>query len=178
MKGKAEDGSAGPLAEITLEDLPEKLRAAAARVGWTALTPVQAKAIPYVLAGRDVMVQSRTGTGKTGAFILPILHRVDPARAECQALVLVPTRELARQVLAVLVESQTAGPDPEGRVGAVTRLTEEIVALAGKTDSPAVCEKKTGDIRSIGAAQDRALARCRMASRRIAQLCRSAEGPG
>ncbi|MBI2907094.1 MAG: DEAD/DEAH box helicase [Chloroflexi bacterium] len=60
--------------------------------------PVQARAIPYLLAARDVMIQARTGSGKTGAFLLPMLERVDPARPECQALILVPTRELARQV--------------------------------------------------------------------------------
>ncbi len=60
--------------------------------------PVQRQAIPYLLAGRDLMVQSRTGSGKTGAFVLPILHRVDPRVRQCQALVLVPTRELAKQV--------------------------------------------------------------------------------
>lgn len=86
------------LPEITLEDLPEPLRAAAARAGWTKLLPVQARAIPYVLAGRNLMVQSHTGSGKTGAFILPILDRIDPAKAACQAMVLVPTRELAQQV--------------------------------------------------------------------------------
>jgi ATP-dependent RNA helicase DeaD len=60
--------------------------------------PVQARAIPYLLAGRDLVVQSRTGSGKTGAFVIPILDRIDPKRAACQALVLAPTRELARQV--------------------------------------------------------------------------------
>jgi ATP-dependent RNA helicase DeaD len=60
--------------------------------------PVQAKGIPYMLAGRGVLIQARTGSGKTGAFILPMLERLDPARANCQALVLVPTRELAKQV--------------------------------------------------------------------------------
>jgi ATP-dependent RNA helicase DeaD len=60
--------------------------------------PVQAKAIPYLLAGRDLMVQSQTGSGKTAAFLLPILDRIDVKRANCQALVLAPTRELARQV--------------------------------------------------------------------------------
>ncbi|MFN8178665.1 MAG: DEAD/DEAH box helicase [bacterium] len=85
--------------EIALSDLPEVVRRAAQRVGWTELMPVQAKAIPYLRAGRDVMVQSRTGSGKTGAFVLPILERLDPRRAQCQALVLVPTRELARQVV-------------------------------------------------------------------------------
>ncbi len=87
------------LPEATLEQLPESLQAAAAHAGWTGLMPVQAKTIPYVLAGRDLMVQSRTGSGKTGAFLLPILERVDPG-AGCQAIVMVPTRELAKQVAA------------------------------------------------------------------------------
>jgi ATP-dependent RNA helicase DeaD len=60
--------------------------------------PVQAAAIPYLTAARDIMVQARTGSGKTGAFLLPMLERLNPARSQCQALVLVPTRELARQV--------------------------------------------------------------------------------
>jgi len=50
------------LPTITLNDLPEALRQAAARAGWKALTPVQARGIPYLLAGRDLMVQSRTGS--------------------------------------------------------------------------------------------------------------------
>jgi len=86
------------LPEITLEGLPPKLREAAGLMGWESLMPVQAKAIPYVLAGRDLMVQSRTGSGKTGAFVLPILDIIDPRKKTCQALVLVPTRELAKQV--------------------------------------------------------------------------------
>ncbi len=87
-----------PLPPLTVEALSEGMRQAAARAGWKALMPVQSKAIPYLLARRDLMIQSRTGSGKTGAFILPILERIDPARPACQALVLVPTRELARQV--------------------------------------------------------------------------------
>jgi ATP-dependent RNA helicase DeaD len=86
------------LPETTLEALPAPLREACARAGWTKLLPVQARAIPYILAGRNLMVQSHTGSGKTGAFILPILERIDPAKTACQALVLVPTRELAQQV--------------------------------------------------------------------------------
>ncbi len=84
--------------EVTLADLPESWREAAARAGWTSLMPVQAKAMPYVMAGRDLMVQSRTGSGKTGAFILPILERINPLQDACQALILAPTRELAQQV--------------------------------------------------------------------------------
>ncbi len=87
-----------PLPETTLEQLPEALRQAAARAGWTSLMPVQARALPYLLAGRHMLIQARTGSGKTGAFLLPMLESLDPARAHCQALILVPTRELARQV--------------------------------------------------------------------------------
>jgi len=91
--------SPGTLAEVGIDDLPEYLQKAARGVGWTSLMPVQAKTIPYVLAGRDLMVQSRTGSGKTGAFLLPLIQRIDVEQSVTQVLVLVPTRELARQVL-------------------------------------------------------------------------------
>ena len=120
----AQDDSAGQrliepddaLPEATLEQLPERLRRAVARAGWTTLMPVQAKTIPYILARRDLMVQSRTGSGKTGAFILPILERLDPHKPTCQALVLVPTRELAQQVAR---DAQLLGGDSGIRVVAV-----------------------------------------------------------
>jgi ATP-dependent RNA helicase DeaD len=87
-----------PLPDVTIDQLPARLREAAARVGWTTLMPVQARVIPYLLGARDMMIQARTGSGKTGAFLLPMLERLDPGRRHCQALILVPTRELARQV--------------------------------------------------------------------------------
>jgi ATP-dependent RNA helicase DeaD len=83
---------------ITMEELPPVLRAASLRMNWTELMPVQEQTIPYMLDGLDVMVQSRTGSGKTGAFLLPILNRIEPDLGAPQALVLVPTRELAVQV--------------------------------------------------------------------------------
>ncbi len=86
------------LPPVALQDLPAKMQAAIGRAGWTELTPVQARGIPYMQASRDLMVQARTGSGKTGAFVLPILERVNPNKPSCQALVLVPTRELAQQV--------------------------------------------------------------------------------
>lgn len=91
-----EPGNALP--EITIADLPESWLQSIGRAGWTKLMPVQSKAIPYIMAGRNLMVQSRTGTGKTGAFILPILERINPRLDACQTLILVPTRELAQQV--------------------------------------------------------------------------------
>jgi ATP-dependent RNA helicase DeaD len=87
-----------PLSDTTLDQLPQTLQHAVSRAGWTSLMPVQARAIPYLLAGRNVLVQARTGSGKTGAFLLPMLERLDPEKPQCQALVLVPTRELAKQV--------------------------------------------------------------------------------
>jgi ATP-dependent RNA helicase DeaD len=87
-----------PLPDVTFEELSGPLREAAKRADWDKLMPVQARAIPYLLAERDMMIQARTGSGKTGAFLLPMLERLDPKRDECQALILVPTRELARQV--------------------------------------------------------------------------------
>src|SRR5690606_34067440 len=84
--------------EITLDELSPELQAACGRAGWTSLVPAQAKAIPYLLADRDVMIQSRTGSGKTGAYLLPIMKKIDLHKNVAQALVLVPTRELALQV--------------------------------------------------------------------------------
>lgn len=88
------------LSPITIEQLPELLRDALRPTGWTELTPVQSTAVPYMLAGRDIMAQAQTGSGKTAAFILPILNNIDPLDDACQALILVPTRELANQVQA------------------------------------------------------------------------------
>lgn len=84
--------------DICMEELTPDLKAACERAGWTSLAPVQAKSIPYLLSGRDVMIQSRTGSGKTGAYLLPIMKKLDLQKNVAQALVLVPTRELALQV--------------------------------------------------------------------------------
>ena len=86
------------LPRVSLDELPEPMRAACGRAGWTSLMPVQSLALPYLMEGRDIMVQSRTGSGKTGAYLLPLLPRLDAEKKAAQALVLVPTRELAVQV--------------------------------------------------------------------------------
>ncbi len=67
-------------------------------VGYEAPTPIQGATIPPILAGTDVLGQAQTGTGKTGAFALPVLSKIELGSAVAQALVLVPTRELAIQV--------------------------------------------------------------------------------
>jgi ATP-dependent RNA helicase DeaD len=77
--------------------LSEAVLKALEDVGYEAPSPIQAQTIPHVLAGRDVVGQAQTGTGKTAAFALPLLSRLDLHRLEPQVLVLTPTRELAMQ---------------------------------------------------------------------------------
>ena len=72
--------------------------AAISAVGYEEPSPIQAQAIPVILGGHDMIGQAQTGTGKTAAFALPILSKIDPAKREPQALILAPTRELALQV--------------------------------------------------------------------------------
>jgi superfamily II DNA/RNA helicase len=99
-----------PVEPARFDTLPldPKLLRAVADQGYATMTPIQAKAIPIVLEGRDVMGAAQTGTGKTAAFSIPLLQRMlkhenasaSPARHPVRALVLAPTRELADQVAA------------------------------------------------------------------------------
>ena len=76
-----------------------KVEAGIAAAGYVSPTPIQAQAIPAVMEGRDVMGLAQTGTGKTAAFVLPILHRlIQGKRGGIQALIIAPTRELAGQI--------------------------------------------------------------------------------
>ena len=122
---------------------PGLLRAVA-RQGYTDPTPVQREAIPLVLAGRDVMAGAQTGTGKTAAFVLPMLQRLAARPASdrhIRALVLVPTRELAIQVeqSVRIYSGGTArsaaiygGVGFGGQVGALRRGAEIVVATPGR----------------------------------------------
>ncbi|WP_414502769.1 DEAD/DEAH box helicase [Zymobacter sp. IVIA_5232.4 C2] len=81
----------------TLGLLPAVLRSLDI-LGYTTPSPIQLQTIPSLLEGRDLLGQAQTGTGKTAAFALPMLSRLDVSRREAQVLVLAPTRELAQQV--------------------------------------------------------------------------------
>ncbi|WP_337841896.1 DEAD/DEAH box helicase [Rheinheimera sp.] len=78
--------------------LPEPILRAVTELGYEHPSPIQEAAIPKLLAGEDLLGQAQTGTGKTAAFALPLLARLDPKQSEPQILVLAPTRELAIQV--------------------------------------------------------------------------------
>ena len=137
---------------------PDLLRAVA-RQGYTDPTPVQREAIPLVLAGRDLMAGAQTGTGKTAAFVLPMLQRLaaSPSRdRRIRALVLVPTRELAMQVEASVrtysggTARSTAiygGVGYGGQVGALRRGAEIVVATPGRLLAHA--RQGTIDLRAV-----------------------------
>jgi ATP-dependent RNA helicase RhlE len=95
--------------------LEPRLLQAVATMGYTRPTPIQRDAIPFVLAGRDVVGCAQTGTGKTAAFVLPLMQRVPARPGGPRALVVTPTRELALQI--------------EGVAAEVSRLTKHRVAV-------------------------------------------------
>ena len=90
MNAPATDFSTLPLSAATLSNL--------AQLGYTQMTPIQAASLPPALAGKDLIAQAQTGSGKTAAFALPLLTKLNPRWFAVQALVLCPTRELADQV--------------------------------------------------------------------------------
>jgi ATP-dependent RNA helicase DbpA len=86
------------MTEFSTLPLADPLQLALKEVGYERITPVQASSLPAILAGRDVVAQARTGSGKTAAFALGLLSALDVASGTLQGLVLCPTRELADQV--------------------------------------------------------------------------------
>jgi ATP-dependent RNA helicase DeaD len=87
-----------PIIDFASLGLPGPLMAAVSDVGYEEPSPIQAQAIPALLAGSDLIGQAQTGTGKTAAFALPLLARIDASASYPQLMVLAPTRELALQV--------------------------------------------------------------------------------
>ena len=129
----------------TFSDMPLKqaTKATIAKMGISEPTPIQEKALPHLMAGRDLIGQARTGSGKTLAFAVPIAERCDPAVRRVQALVLVPTRELAIQVagvvealasahnlrLTLLYGGRSLGPE----YGALRRGAQIVIGTPGRT---------------------------------------------
>jgi ATP-dependent RNA helicase RhlE len=126
---------------VTFDDLglSADLLATVAREGYREPTPVQAAAIPLVLAGRDVLAAAQTGTGKTAAFVLPILERLrhhgnaafSPARHPVRVLILTPTRELAMQIAEAVTTYGRGVPLRSTVVYGGTRMDPEIKTLWG-----------------------------------------------
>jgi ATP-dependent RNA helicase DeaD len=125
--------------------LDARLVAALAGLGYEEPTPIQREAIPPLLEGRDVLAQAATGTGKTAAFALPLLHLVDtdaPARTRTRALILTPTRELAMQVaeavhrygkaMGIIALPIYGGSAMDTQIRALRRGVDVVVATPGR----------------------------------------------
>ncbi len=137
-----ESGDTGPT--FAALGLRPELVGALAGLGYEEPTPIQREAIPPVLEGRDLLGQAATGTGKTAAFALPILQRLEPGTRgnDPMALVLVPTRELAMQVSEAVHKYGRPlgarvlpiyGGQPVGRqLGALKRGVDVVVATPGR----------------------------------------------
>lgn len=97
--------------------------------GWEKPSPIQEASIPIALMGRDVLARAKNGTGKTGAYAIPMIQRIDPNKNEVQALVLVPTRELALQTSQICIQlSKHIGCQVMVTTGG-TNLKDDIMRL-------------------------------------------------
>jgi ATP-dependent RNA helicase DeaD len=125
--------------------LDPRVLSALTALGYEEPTPIQQAAIPPLLSGRDVLAQAATGTGKTAAFALPLLHALNPQAAPKQrvaALVLVPTRELAMQVaeavyrygkpMGVVALPIYGGAPMETQIRALSRGVDVVIATPGR----------------------------------------------
>lgn len=124
-------------------ELAKPLLKALVEVGYESPSPIQAETIPLLLEGRDVLGQAQTGTGKTAAFALPILSRLDTKQKDPQVLVLAPTRELAIQVAEAFQKYAThmkgfhvlpvyGGQDYRGQIRALKRGVHVVVGTPGR----------------------------------------------
>lgn len=120
------------------EDLLKNLK----RHGIVSPTPIQAEAIPVIKAGKDVIAEAQTGTGKTLAFLLPIFEKVNPKVPHVQALILTPTRELALQITEeaeklaldtpINILAVYGGKDPTKQIKKLGNATHIVVATPGR----------------------------------------------
>ena len=114
-------------------DLNPRVTAGITAAGFVTPTPIQAQAIPPILQGHDVMGLAQTGTGKTAAFVLPILERlIKGPRGRIRALIIAPTRELAEQIHEAI-----------GALGRQTRL-RSVTVYGGVAINPQINKLRTG----------------------------------
>jgi ATP-dependent RNA helicase DeaD len=141
LSSPAAEPAEGPL--FSDFDLPAPVLQALSERGYEQPTPIQAGVIPPIIAGRDVIGQAQTGTGKTAAFAIPLLSKLDPEQRHPQVLVLTPTRELANQVASavsdyakhlrgVIVASIYGGAPYGEQLRALRRGAQVVIGTPGR----------------------------------------------
>ncbi len=143
--------------EFAALNLRPELMQAITELGYTEPTPIQEGMIPLMLTGVDVIGQAQTGTGKTAAFALPILHKLEPNGRLPQALVLAPTRELALQVADAMIEYSKrmrvrvlavyGGQPYAPQINSLKRGVDVIVGTPGRMND--LIERKVLDLSGI-----------------------------
>lgn len=130
-------------------DLSPELLKSVERAGFEEATPIQETTIPLALDGRDVIGQAQTGTGKTAAFGLPMLEKIDTTNRDLQGLVIAPTRELAIQTQEELFR---LGKDKKIRVQAVYGGADIGRQIRGLKDHPHIVVGTPGRMLTISTA--------------------------
>lgn len=102
--------------------------------GWEKPSPIQEESLPISLAGRDIVARAKNGTGKTGAYTIPILEQIDPSKEGIQGLILVPTRELALQTSQIAIELAKHLKIKVMVTTGGTNLKDDILRLYEKVD--------------------------------------------
>ncbi|KAG7219425.1 hypothetical protein INR49_009259 [Caranx melampygus] len=99
-------------------------------MGWEKPSPIQEESIPIALSGRDILARAKNGTGKSGAYLIPLLERIDLKKDHIQAIVMVPTRELALQVsqICIQISKHLGGVKVMATTGG-TNLRDDIMRL-------------------------------------------------
>ena len=139
-----------PASPSSFEDfgLRDSLMKALGERGFVTPTPIQEHLIPVAMSGRDVLGQAKTGTGKTAAFLLPILQKITPEKVT-QAIILVPTRELAKQVTEECHDLAKYESVHALAVYGGTRMRRQIEAL--RRDVPQIIVGRRGASRTSSA---------------------------
>lgn len=149
------------LETLKFEDLnlSKEVTKAVADLGFEEATPIQSQAIPFLLEGRDLIGQAQTGTGKTAAFGIPVIEKIDAGVKATQAIVLCPTRELAIQVAegfsdllkykkGIKVLPVYGGQTIERQISALRRCVHIVIATPGRLIDH--IERKTIDLSTVG----------------------------
>jgi ATP-dependent RNA helicase DDX6/DHH1 len=110
--------------------------------GWESPSPIQEASIPIALSGHDILARAKNGTGKTGAYCIPTLERIDPTKNYIQGMILVPTRELALQTSQICVELSkhlkikimvtTGGTDLKEDIMRLQGVVQLVIATPGR----------------------------------------------
>lgn len=117
-------------------ELAPFIKEALGELGFSRLTPVQEAVIPYALKGRNLIVQSQTGSGKSHSFLIPIFQQLDPSLDQVQVVITAPSRELAMQLYQAAKQLASTSPEPLRVVHYMGGQTSNVKWISCKQVNP------------------------------------------